>query len=118
MSWDDTISAELLLQTINISHKELENPKVTIPVELLTDCLIKYTIDDYGVTAVKDHPCFTELRQMLSNRGFIKIPDYPCVNGDIVLNKFIFNELQLKEGDRFYSAGAWKVKFESMKDIE
>lgn len=109
MSLNNVIPAELLLGTVELTPKEVTNPSITIPDELVTDCLIKYSIDDYGITASKDHPAFEELRRVLHARGYISIPDYPCVNGDKVLKRFVFNGFQLEVGDRFYSAGAWKT---------
>ena len=110
MSMNNVISAELLLGTVELAPKEVENPSVTIPDELVTDCLVKYSIEDYGITAFRDHPAFEELRRVLHARGYISIPDYPCVNGDRVLKRFVFNGFQLEVGDKFYSAGAWKTR--------
>jgi hypothetical protein len=107
MSWNNIIPAELLLGVVDLKPKEVENPEVSIPEELVTDCLVKYQIDDYGITSNKDHPAFAELRQILSARGYIEIPPYACWNGDRVRKRFRFNGFQLEVGDTFYCAGAW-----------
>jgi hypothetical protein len=109
MSWNNIIPAELLSGTVIITHKPIENPEVIIPDELVTDCLVKYTIGEYGITGHEDHPAFAELRKVLSSRGYIEIPPYACVNGDRVLKRFRFNGFQLEPGNTFYSAGAWAV---------
>lgn len=107
MSWNNVIPAELLLGVVTLEPKIVENPEVKIPEALVTDCLIKYTIDDYGITGNKDHPAFAELRQVLKARGYISIPEYACWNGDRVLKRFRFNGFQLEPGDTFYCAAAW-----------
>jgi len=114
MSWNNVIPAELLLKAIEARGlpKEVENPKVVIPDELVTDCLIRYEFEGhYGVTAAQeDHPAFAEVRRLLKARGYIEIPEYPCWNGDRVLKRFEFNGFQLEVGDAFYCAAAWAVK--------
>ena len=110
MSWNNVIPAHLLLGTVELKPKTVENPQVSIPEELVTDCLIKYSIDDYGITGNKDHPAFAELRQVLKGRGYISIPEYPCWNGDRVVKRFRFNSFQLEPGDTFYCAGAWSTR--------
>lgn len=115
MSWNNVIPAELLLGVAKMEPAKVENPEVTIPEELVTACLVRYTIGDYGMTASKDSPAFSELRKVLASRGYIEIPEYACVNGDSVAKRFIFNGLQLEVGDTFYSAAAWSVRF-SMRD--
>lgn len=89
----------------------MENPKVNIPNELVTDCLISYDMTDiigYGATASTDHPAFTEVRKILAKNGYISIPEYSCWNGDRVTKRFRFNDVQLEVGDKFYCAAAWK----------
>lgn len=110
MSWNNVTDAEMLLGTVKIEPKIVENPDVRIPDELVTDCLIRYTIDDYALTSSADHPAFAKLRQVLASRGYISIPPYACSNGDRVIKRFRFNGFQLEPGDSFYCAGAWKVK--------
>lgn len=91
---------------------EVENPKVEIPDELVTDCLIRYEFEGYYgvIAAFKDHPAFDEVRRLLKYRGYINIPEYACWNGDRVLKRFQFNGFQLEVGDTFYSAAAWSTK--------
>lgn len=115
MSWNNVIPAELLLGTVTLEPKVVENPEVTIPESLVTDCLIKYTIDDYGMTSNADHPAFAELRRVLKGRGYIEIPEYACWNGDRVLKRFRFNGFQLEIGDTFYCAGAWATRINLRK---
>jgi len=110
MSWNNVIPAELLLGTVKLEPKTVENPEVHIPDELVTDCLVRYSIDDYSITSHKDHPAFAELRRVLAARGYIKIPEYACWNGDRVVRRFRFNDFQLEPGDTFYCAGAWAGK--------
>lgn len=110
MSWNNVIPAELLLGAVTLEPKTTENPDVRIPDELVTDCLVRYSIDDYGITANQDHPAFAELRRVLAARGYIEIPEYACWNGDRVIKRFRFNDFQLEVGDTFYCAGAWNTK--------
>lgn len=110
MSWNNVIPAEFLLDVVRLEPKEVENPEVTIPDNLVTDCIIKYSIGDYGMTSNADHPAFAELRRVLASRGYIKIPEYACWNGDRVCKRFTFNGFQLEPGDTFYCAGAWSTK--------
>ena len=110
MSWNNVIPTELLLDAVKLEPKSVENPEVSIPNELVTDCLISYAIDDYAITSNNDHPAFAELRQVLATRGYISIPDYACWNGDRVLKRFRFNGFQLERGDTFYCAAAWAGK--------
>ena len=110
MSWNNVIPANLLDGGVTIKIKTVENPQVTIPEDLVTDCLIKYSIDDYGITSNSDHPAFAELRKLLAGRGYISIPDYPCWNGDRVVKRFRFNSFQLEVGDTFYCAAAWAAR--------
>lgn len=110
MSWNNVIPAELLLGTVKLTPKVVENPVVSVPNELVTDCLVTYSIDGCGTTSHRDHPAFAELRKVLSARGYIEIPPYACANGDRVLKRFCFNGFQLEPGDTFYCAGAWAVR--------
>lgn len=111
MSWNNVIPAELLAKSIE-SRPEIENPKVVIPDELVTDCLIRYEFEGYyGVIAAQeDHPAFAEVRRLLKSRDYIEIPEYACWNGDRVLKRFQFNGFQLEVGDTFCCAAAWATK--------
>ena len=116
MSWNNVISAELLVDSTVIKSTPIENPLVTIPLHLLVDCLIQYTIDGaYGMTGNADHPAFAELRRVLAARHFIEIPPYACWNGDRVIQRFRFNSIQMEIGDRFYCAAAWQYYKKDMK---
>ncbi len=120
MSWNNVIPNEVIHKYLRDNpapeRKEVENPRVDIPENLVTDCLIRYDFEGhYGVTAAhKDHPAFAEVRNLLKSRGYIEIPPYPCWNGDQVLKRFRFNGFQLEVGDTFYCAAAWssRLKFE------
>jgi hypothetical protein len=116
MSWNNVIPAELLLGCIDLTPKAVENPQVSIPDELVTDCLIKYSIGDYGLTTNADHPAFAALRKVLASRSYIEIPEYSCWNGDRVLKRFRFNGIQLEPGDTFYCAGAWSSRLNRKKE--
>lgn len=108
MSWNNVIPAELLISDIP-EAEPIDNPAVTIPLELLVECLIKYDIKGvYGVIGSADHPAFAALRQKLSTSGYIEIPAYACWNGDRVTKRFSFNGIQLEVGDKFYCAAAWQ----------
>lgn len=78
--------------------------------------MIQCDLDEDGLSwssmGTVDHPSFTRLRNHLAHMGYIKIPDYPCVNGDIVTKEFYVNNIPFKRGDRFYSACAiwWKLQ--------
>lgn len=63
-----------------------------------------------GSLGHEDHPSFAKLRNFLEARGYIECYRQ-CWNGDIVLKEFEFNGYPLKEGDTFYSAAHWKIKF-------
>jgi hypothetical protein len=113
MSWNNVIPAHLLIDTNKLPQtRGVENPLVTIPDELVTDCLIRYKFEGHYdvVAAHRDHPAFDEVRKLLAARGYIAIPEYPCWNGDRVIKRFRFNEFQLEEGDTFYCASAWSGK--------
>lgn len=111
MSWNNVIPAHLLMNSME-PQPEVENPRVVIPDELVTDCLIRYQFEGhYGIYASqRDHPAFDEVRRLLKARGYINIPEYACWNGDRVLKRFQFNGFQLEVGDTFYCAAAWSVK--------
>ena len=113
MSWNNVIPAELLLGVVAYAPvAEPENPAVTMPDELVTDCRISYTFEGYyGATAgSEDHPAFAKVRRLLAARGYIEIPAYTCWNGDRVLKRFRLNNFQLEPGDTFFSSGAWAVR--------
>lgn len=112
MSWNNVIPAELLLGGAQLTHREVENPEVAIPDELLDGCQVEYHIEGvYGINSHEDHPAFAALRKRLKSIGLISIPEYPCWNGDTVLKPFKFNGLQLSPGETFYSASAWRTHF-------
>lgn len=119
MAYNNVIPNEVIHEWLNNNpipeRKEIENPKINIPDEFVTDCLIRYDFEGYHsvAAAYQDHPAFAEVRQRLETRGYIKSPDYPCVNGDRVMKRFQFNGFQLEVGDKFYCAVAWnsKIKF-------
>jgi hypothetical protein len=112
MSWNNVVPAELLLGAVQLTHREIENPEVTIPDELLDGCRVEYRIEGtYGTIAHEDHPAFAALRKRLKSIGLISIPEYPCWNGDTVLKPFRFNGIQLNPGETFYSASAWRTRF-------
>lgn len=116
MSWNNVLPAHLIVDLNKLKEDkrpEVENPLVTIPEELVTDCLIRYTFEGYYDVAAahQDHPAFAELRKMLAYRDYIELPEYPCWNGDRVTKRFRFNDIQLEVGDTFYCAAAWSTQF-------
>lgn len=115
MSWNNVIPAELLLSDIP-KAAPIENPTVTIPLHLLVDCFISYTLEGHwSVSAASaDHPAFAELRKRLGSLGYIDIPPYTCWNGDRVLKRFRFNGIQLEIGNTFYCAAAWHNRKKDM----
>lgn len=115
MSWNNIVPAELLSKGITTTTP-LENPAVTIPLDLLVGCSIKYEIEGlYSIVGTDDHPAFAELRKRLASLHLIEIPDYACWNGDRVLKRFRFNGIQLEPGDTFYCAAAWQYHKKDMK---
>jgi len=117
MSWNNVIPASLLSVDIN-PRSELENPSITIPDELVTDCRLAYSWEGKPglISASEDHPAFARVRKILASEEYIEIPPYTCWNGDRVLKRFRFNGFQLEPGDKFYSAGAWAVRIKIRKD--
>jgi hypothetical protein len=110
MSWNNVIPAQYLA-TEKARSFEIENPAITIPNDLVTDCLVQYSWEGCGtITSHDDHPAFTKLRKLLHVKGYISIPEYACWNGDRVLKRFNFNGFQLEPGNTFYCAGAWAAK--------
>lgn len=112
MAWNNVVPPNDVLNYHLGKHaSELDNPLVSIPNELVTDCLIRYEFEGlYSIISNADHPAFAEVRRLLAGNGFIKIPEYACWNGDRVTKRFRFNGVQLEVGDTFYSAAAWSVK--------
>ena len=113
MSWNNVIPAELLISDIP-EAEPIENPLITIPLDLLVDCTIKYDIEGvYGLIGSADHPAFAELRRVLNYRKFIEA-EFGWLNGDRVTNRFRFNGIQLEVGDKFYCAAAWQYHKKDM----
>jgi hypothetical protein len=100
-----------------MKREQIVNPVVTIPLDLLVDCRLQYSIE--GVWSLlagnADHPAFADLRKRLAVYGLIEIPAYACENGDRVLQSFQFNGIQLNPGDKFYCAEAWQHHKKDMK---
>ena len=61
-----------------------------------------------------DHPEFTKLREKLGKQGYIKI-EHGWLNGDRVLKPFYLNKHKFSKGDKFLSAIAMAVMFETSK---
>ncbi len=114
MSWDNVIHAELRISDIP-KAEPIENPLVTISLDLLVDCTIKYDIEGvYGMIGSADHPAFAELRRVLNYRKYINA-EFSWINGDRVTKRFRFNGIQLEVGDKFYCAAAWQYRKKDMK---
>lgn len=116
MSWNNVIPAELLLGTVQIVHKELENPEVIIPLDCVCDVRDGYQIGDYAILGYVDHPSFASMRKALDVRGYIEA-EYGWHNGDRVKKRFRFNGIQLEPGDKFYCAAAWQYYKKDMNEV-
>ena len=75
-------------------------------VEILVNGNIAYTS-----RGSKDHPKFTELRELLEKEGYIKV-ERSWSNGDRVLKSFKLNEKMFKKNQQFPCAAAlkWQLK--------
>ena len=115
MSWNNVIPANLLISEIP-NAKPIDNPLVTIPLDLLVYCTIKYDIEGvYGMVGSADHPAFAELRRVLNSRKYINA-EFSWLNGDRVTKRFRFNGIQLEVGDKFYCAAAWQYRKKDMNN--
>ena len=112
MSWNNVVPFSILKALEAHSNSELEVPGFTVEKEYITDVLVRYGWNTHGVpcttTSSVDHPSFDALRKKLSRDGFIKIPGYPCWNGDIVTKKFSLNNVFFNVGETFFCAAAMK----------
>jgi hypothetical protein len=84
--------------TKELTHEQL--------VEILVNGNIAYTS-----RGSKDHPKFTELRELLEKEGYIKV-ERSWSNGDRVLKSFKLNEKMFKKNQQFPCAAAlkWQLK--------
>lgn len=85
-------------------------PEFEIKDEYLTDVPVSWKMINskgktYGTQSVVDHPSFSELRNVLESKGFIKTERF-CINGDRVLEKFKLNGELFQEGEKFSCAAA------------
>ena len=107
------ISGEILLDLAKrggyMEQLDLLDPTPFIEIDLkyLTSVTIDYRWqgDGMGVTHSLDHPTFTEIRELLGKKGYIKIV-LNFSNGDRVLKPFYINRKLFEEGDKFCCAGA------------
>jgi hypothetical protein len=78
--------------------------------EQLVDVLVNGNIA-YTSRGSKDHPKFTELRELLEKEGYIKV-ERSWSNGDRVLKSFKLNEKMFKKNQQFPCAAAlkWQLK--------
>ena len=79
--------------------------------EQLLDILVNGNIQ-YRIYGTKDHPEFTELRELLEKEGYIKV-ERSWSNGDRVLKSFKLNEKMFKKSQQFPCAAAlkWQLKY-------
>ena len=79
--------------------------------EQLVDILVNGNIQ-YRIYGTKDHPEFTELRELLEKEGYIKV-ERSWSNGDRVLKSFKLNEKMFKKSQQFPCAAAlkWQLKY-------
>jgi len=113
MSWNNIVPLSILEAH---SSSELDVPEFIIEKEYLTDVMVKYGWNIRGTPCYTmskvDHPSFDALRKKLAVGGFIKIPEYPCWNGDIVTKVFSLNNVVFNVGEKFLCASAmkWRLK--------
>jgi hypothetical protein len=128
MSWNNVISADVLMDIVEQIRKEPKqlhldekvfSPCYTIHEDYLTSCNEAFTwVTPTGsgpsgtISKSVDHPAFAALRKHLSTHGYIKMPPV-CVNGDRVTKPFHLNEVPFNVGDTFVcaSAMAGHIKF-------
>lgn len=112
MSWNNIIPFSILEALEAHNYTELDVPNFTIEEEYLTGIPVKYGWNTHGIPCSTmssvDHPSFDALRKRLSGTGFIKIPEYPCWNGDRVIKTFSLNNVVFNVGETFLCASAMK----------
>lgn len=122
MSWNNVIPTCVLADMLDAMDKEpkqlhfdeeLFPPLYSIKEEYLTSCNEAFTwISPNGhgpngtIAHAVDHPAFAALRKHLSINGYIEIPSYPCVNGDMVIKPFYLNEVYFGVGEKFVCGSA------------
>jgi hypothetical protein len=98
-------------------------PKFKLRKKYFTDVIITEPITitwpdgkqtNVTVRGTIDHPKFTELREKLGANGLIEI-ERGWWNGDRVLKPFYLNKHKFSVGDKFLSAIAMAVMFETTK---
>lgn len=121
--FNNIIPAALIEDMLRNTQLELDMdiPEYTIEEKYICAVPVSYSMRKrgkavYGTTGSVDHPSFAGLRKHLAAKGLIKIPDYPCVNGDRVKKKFTLNGVLFKEGDRFLSGSAMSFYLERMRN--
>ena len=82
-------------------------PFVEIDLKYLSSVTVSYNWrgDGLGVIHSLDHPCFTEIRERLGRKGYIRI-ERNWSNGDVVLKPFYLNRKLFDVGDKFVCAAA------------
>ena len=95
-------------------------PFIEIDLKYLSDVYIDYRWwqgDGIGITSSEDHPCFTRVRGLLANKGYIRIEE-SYSNGDRVLKRFYINRYLFEEGDKFCCAGALHYTIKNFMESE
>lgn len=96
-------------------------PKFRLPRKYFTDVIVTEptTItwpdgkqNQCTSTRSEDHPKFTELREKLSDHGYIYL-ERRWWNGDIVLKQFYLNGKKFSVGDKFLCACALDIQLQS-----
>ena len=86
--------------------------KFTVDNEYLTGVTVKFGYtecnSDFSIIYSVDHPAFQELRKHLGYRNLIKIEER-WLNGDRVLEDFMFNDIVFRTNDKFPCASAMKL---------
>lgn len=130
MSWNNVISADILMDIIEQIRKEpkqlhfdeeLFAPCYTINEDYLTSCNEAFTwVSSTGsgpsgtISKAVDHPAFAALRKHLATRGYIEMQT-GWINGDRVIKPFHLNEVPFNVGDKFVSASAMAGDIRSRK---
>ena len=121
MSWNNVISADVLMDIVEQIRKEPKqlhldeevfSPCYTIHEDYLTSCNEAFTwVTPTGsgpsgtISKSVDHPAFAALRKHLSTRGYIEMQT-GWINGDRVTKPFHLNEVPFDVGHKFVSASA------------
>lgn len=82
-------------------------PFIELPLEAFSSITVKYSWygDGLGIMHSKDHPAFTEIREKLAAKEYIKM-ERNWNNGDVVTKPFYINRKLFDVGEKFVCAPA------------